>query len=64
MYQEVRQLQSKKDVRTFIEDTMKIKVDCKFLAGKFAEDVCLAHSKGKEVEKCKGECEDCKKKEE
>lgn len=43
---------------------MKIKVDCKFLSGKFTEDICLAHSKGKEVEKCKGECEDCKKKEE
>ena len=41
---------------------MKIKVDCKFLSEKFVEDVCLAHSKGKEVEKCKGECEDCKKK--
>lgn len=43
---------------------MKIKVDCKFLAGKFAEDVCLAHSKGKEVEKCKGKCDDYNCKEE
>ena len=43
---------------------MKIKVDCKYITGKFSEGVCLAHSKGKDTEKCQGECEDCKKKEE
>ena len=44
------------------KEVMKIKVDCKFITGKFSEGVCLAHSKGKDTEKCKGECEDCKKK--
>ena len=41
---------------------MKIKVDCKFVTGKFTKGDCLAHSKGKDTEKCQGECEDCKKK--
>lgn len=41
---------------------MKIKVDCKYITGKFDKDVCLLHSKGKDTEKCQGECEDCKKK--
>ena len=43
---------------------MKIKVDCKYVTGKFTKGDCLLHSKGKDTEKCKGECEDCKKKEE
>lgn len=42
---------------------MTIEIDCKYLTGKFSEGVCLAHSKEKEVEYCKGECEDCNKKE-
>lgn len=42
---------------------MKIKVDCKYITGKFSEGICLAHSKEKEVEHCKGECEDCARKE-
>ena len=40
---------------------MKIKVDCKYVTGKFEKDICLLHSKGKDTEKCQGECEDCKK---
>lgn len=43
---------------------MTIEIDCKYLAGKFSENICLAHSKEKEVEHCKGECEDCARKEE
>ncbi len=42
---------------------MRIEIDCKYLTGKFSEGVCLAHSTYKE-ERCEGECEDCKKKEE
>lgn len=41
---------------------MKIKVDCKFITGKFSQGDCLLHSKGKDTEKCQGECEDCLKK--
>ena len=42
---------------------MKIKIDCDYVTGRFVKDVCLVHSKEKEVEYCKGECEDCNKKE-
>ena len=42
---------------------MRIEIDCKYLTGKFSKGVCLAHSADKE-ERCEGECEDCKKKEE
>lgn len=40
---------------------MKIKIDCKFVTGKFSQGDCLLHSKGKDTEKCQGECEDCLK---
>ena len=43
---------------------MIVKVDCKFLTGKFSEGVCLVHSKEDNTEKCQGECEDYAKKEE
>lgn len=43
---------------------MKIKIDCKYVTGNFSDDVCLVHSKEDKVERCVGECEDCKKKEE
>ena len=46
------------------KEVMKIKVDCKFVTGKFSKGDCLLHSKGKDTEKCQGECEDCNKKEE
>ena len=35
---------------------MRIEIDCKYLTGKF--------SKTDKEERCEGECEDCKKKEE
>ena len=53
-----------RDVRIIkLREVMKIKIDCKFVTGKFSEGVCLAHSKEKQVEHCNGECEDCTKKE-
>ena len=47
-----------------LREVMKIKIDCKFMTGKFEKDVCLLHSKEDHKEKCCGECEDCKKNEE
>ena len=56
---------AERDVRTIkLREVMKIKIDCKFVTGKFTKGDCLLHSKGKDTEKCQGECEDCKKKEE
>lgn len=40
---------------------MKIKVDCKFVTGKFEKDVCLVHSKEDKIEKCNGKCSDYNK---
>lgn len=41
------------------KEVMEIKVDCKYVTGKFDKDVCLLHSKEGCKEKCGGECEDC-----
>ena len=41
---------------------MKIKIDCKYITGKFSQGDCLLHSKEGHKEKCSGECEDCEHK--